>query len=183
MAEFAFERRESFRKRDGIFGEVHENETFPECQPDRVERMFRFIEAIDIVHMGRAHQRSIQPIGPGVIRALDGVGELARSLFAHSRSTMTADIVERMDLAFLVTDNDQTLSRNICEQILAWLFQLALMPHAKPFRRKDALSFFGEDFVGDEIFLRESFRTRSERFDSFVKGGHEVRSFAQRNAR
>src|SRR5687767_8880415 len=134
-----------------------------------MERMFRFIEAIDLLHMRRAQQCPIQPIGPGVIRTLDGLGKLTPLGFAHPRPAMTTDVVESMELVLLVADNDQTLSRNICEQILGWLFQLTVMADAKPFGRKDALLFFCEDFLGDEIFLRESFRTSGECLDGFVK--------------
>src|SRR5262249_27104916 len=91
---------------------------------------------------------------------------------------MTADIIEPVHLALLVADDDQTLSGNICEQILARIFQLALMPYTKPFRRKDALSLFRKNLLGDEIPLRQSLRTSRECLDGFVKGGH----FAKRNS-
>src|SRR5204862_1282666 len=114
----------------------------------------------------------IQPIGPGVIWTLDGLGELPSLPFAHPRTAMTANIEEPVQPALLVPDNDQTLSANFCEQIVASVFQLALMPHTKPFGGKDLLSFFRKDFLGDEIPLCQSLGASGECFDGFMKGAH-----------
>ena len=168
MAEFPFQWGKSFREGHWILCQVHENETFPECKVDSMERMFSFIEAIDMLHMRRAQQSPIQPIGPGVIRTLDNLGEMPLLRFAHPGPAMTADIVEPVQLALLVADNDQTLSRNLCEQIVACVFQLALMPHTKPFGRKDALSFLCKNFLRNEILLRQSLHTNGECFSTVL---------------
>src|SRR5262249_25607044 len=107
-----------------------------------------------------------------MIRTLNRLGKFPSWSFAHPCPPMTADVVEPVHPARFIAHNDQTLSRNLCEQIIACVFQLALMPHAKPFGRKDVLPFFCKDLLGDKIFLREGFRTSAESFDSFAKSAH-----------
>src|SRR6185369_9216659 len=103
--------------------------------------MLRLIEPLDIIHMRRAQQFPIQSVGPGVVWTLDSLRELSSLRFAHPRPAMTADIVQRMQLALLVAHNDQTLACNFSQQIAAGVFQLALMPDANPLVQKDASPF------------------------------------------
>src|SRR5262249_20664194 len=142
MAELPFQWRISSGERHRVFRQVHEDESLPEGQADREQRMFGLIEPGGLLHVRRAQQSPIQTAGPGVIRTLNMLGELPLWPFAHARPAMTADIVEPMKSALFIADDDQTLSRNLRQQILACLFQLTLVPHTKPFRRKDALPFF-----------------------------------------
>ena len=70
-AEAARERSERPVQRLRVARQIDEQESFPCRERDRVQRIIPLVEARDLVHVGRADQRPVERVGPGVIGALD----------------------------------------------------------------------------------------------------------------
>ena len=70
----------------------------------------RFIKPPYLIHVRRADQSAVQPVGPGVIRALDGRRMTAR-VFFESGATMPAHIIKRSDLPSLTSLARRSLTR------------------------------------------------------------------------
>ena len=79
----------------GVVADIHEDEAFPFGERGGVQRIVAFIEAVDVLHVRSADEAAVGRVGPGVIGALDRLGELARSDVADLRSAVPADVEER----------------------------------------------------------------------------------------
>src|SRR5256885_14510820 len=82
-----------FRSR--LAGEVQEQEPFPRGDGHGVERVVALVEALYVAHVRRADQGAVERVGPGVIGALDRLGEAPPRLLAQPGAPVAADVVER----------------------------------------------------------------------------------------
>lgn len=167
--------RKFFGVRDGIFGKVDEDETFPEREAGREQAVLRLVESGDAIHVWSAGECAIETIGPGVVRALDGMREMPSRIFAKAGASMTAEIVEGADLAGLIAENDEVFAGGIDEVVIAGFGELGLVANAKPFGGEDGALLAGEDFRRGEIISREGFRAGRKGFDGFLERGHLLR--------
>src|SRR5467141_2303228 len=103
--------------------------------------MVGLIKPLDVVHVRRAHQASVETVGPGVIRTLNRLAEVAVLFLAQSCAAVTADIVERAHLIILVAQNDHAFARNFLNEIITGLGNLTLMSNAQPSDGKNTLLF------------------------------------------
>src|SRR5438309_7904721 len=97
LPKFPSKRREPVRQWHRFLGQVHKNETLPNPDSHREERVVFPSEAPHLVHVWRADQAAVEAIGPGMIGTLD-CGRMSSLLFAEARSAMPADIVKSADL-------------------------------------------------------------------------------------
>src|SRR5688572_13500181 len=145
MRELSGQRREHFRERYGTLGEVYENESFPYRQGHRMQRMLRFIEALDFVHVRGTDQSAIQTIRPGMVRALERLAELPVLFLAQPCPAMAADIIESARLPALVPQDNQAFTRHLCHEISTGLRDLALMANTQPLCGKNPCLFLREN--------------------------------------
>src|SRR5262245_51316235 len=104
--------------------------------------MLRSDKTLDLVHMRRANQTSVQTVRPSVIRALDRLAKLAALFLAQSRSTVAANIVKSVHFSHLITQNNQTFPCYLLHEIIARLWNLTHMTDAQPLREENTLQFF-----------------------------------------
>jgi len=64
-----------------------------------MQRIRLLVEPFDLVHVRRTDQAAIERVGPGVIRALNRLGEAALRRFAQPGAAMAADVVVRAPLS------------------------------------------------------------------------------------
>src|SRR4051812_46270801 len=95
--------------------------------------------------MGRANQPAIDAIGPGVIRALDGLGELPGAFTADSRSTMATHIEEGTQLSIAPTNDDDRLVSDIAHDEGPRARHRAHAADAVPHARKELCPLFIEN--------------------------------------
>ena len=153
------QRAEHLRERLGPRGEVREQEPFPALQRRGVQRVVGLTEACDLVHMRRAHQPPVEPIGPRMIWALDGRGEMPAGPFAQPRAAMAAHIIEGAHHTRGIADHDETLAGNLGHQVVPGLRDGRRPPHAHPAPPEDALRFLGEHLGRRVIPARHGART------------------------
>ena len=69
-----------------------------------MQRVIRLIESRHLIHVRRANQSSVEPVGPRVIRTLNGRRVTTRVLL-QTRPAMTTDVEEPVDLSGLIPNN------------------------------------------------------------------------------
>ena len=116
--------------------------------------MVGFIETLDMIHVRRTGQMSVQPVGPCVVGTLNGL-EMATRFFAQARPAMPADVIKAVNLAGLIADHDQTFARHLLQKVITGVLNLALVPDAKPVPTKDPILFLFKNVVRNEIRLRQ----------------------------
>src|SRR5438477_8202971 len=173
MTEFSSQRRKDFLQRRGILSKVDEDEAFPKGKTDRMERVRGFIEPLNLIHVRRANQSSVEGICPAMVRALD-LAKVPTLLLAQPCSPVTADIIEGANFPILIAQDDEALARYSLQEIIARVPDLILMAGAKPATGKNALLFARENFLRTQVLLRKSFGAGSECLGSFAKFRHCV---------
>src|ERR1700681_2308682 len=98
-AELAGERRQGRGEGDRIRREIQEQQALPVGGGDRFEGVLLRVETGNPRHVGGGAQGSVQPVGPGVVRTLNGVPKLAARSEAEAAAAMTPEIVEGADRA------------------------------------------------------------------------------------
>src|ERR1700719_268438 len=89
--------RRSFRAKAGLTViKVHKDESFPKPQVYRMQRIIRLLEFSYLVHVRRADQFTVEPVGPRVIRTLN-CRCMAACIFFQPCPAMATDIVECSD--------------------------------------------------------------------------------------
>src|SRR5438067_6024697 len=176
---FSRQRREPFLQRHvaaslrrGVFCrvcEIHENESFPQDDVHRAQRIIGRVEARDIIHVRCAKQSSVQSVRPCVIRTLHRRGQLSVPVFNEATSAMAAHVVKAMDLSAFIPDNDQALAGDLCSKIITGFCDLTLMANQHPLLGENLLLLFGEYGRRNEIPLWQSLRTRFESLCRFAE--------------
>ncbi len=105
----------------------------------------RLVEPVDLVHVWRADEPPVGGVGPRVIRALNRLGELARSFTADPGAAMPADVEERAQLAVAVAHDDQRFPGDVSHDVVARLREPARSADAIPLARENAFALFDED--------------------------------------
>ena len=136
--------------------------------------MLSFIKPFDLVHVRSAEQLAVEAIGPGVIRTLDRLAQLAGLFLAEPCPAVAADIVKSTQLSLLITQNDQTFTGNLLDHTGAGFRQLTLVPHTQSLSGKNALLFLRKDLGRNEVTLRQSLGAGGKSVGSFAKCGHYV---------
>src|SRR5665213_478012 len=106
-----------------------------------------------------------------MIRALDGLGELAGSRLAHPGAAMTARVVVRTNLSAPVAEHDDAVVAHRVEEVVAGVRDLRFAADAHPSPREDPLTLLREQLRRHEEFLRQRVRAG----DRDVSGLHEGR--------
>src|SRR5712671_4408650 len=109
---------------------IDEDVAVPLSDSNRVQRIIGFAEALDFFHVRRVGQRAVELVSPCVILALNAACELAFFLLAEHGSAMTADIVERPDLALIVACDDHAGIGKLAQKIIASIGNLTGAPRA-----------------------------------------------------
>src|SRR5437899_3132274 len=84
MREFASQGRKDAIQRQRSFRKAHKNETFPQTERQRVQRIIRFLEPLDALHVRSADQTPVEAIGPGMVRTLNGAAQVPALVLAQS---------------------------------------------------------------------------------------------------
>src|ERR1051326_1163345 len=90
----------------------------PQGGRDPVQRIFFALE-IDAIHVRRADQFPVQPIGPAVIRAQNAPSEVTFRGVAHARAAMAADVVKRADGSRGIAQDHDVLARYLAHEVIA----------------------------------------------------------------
>lgn len=97
------------------------------------------VEGGVFVHVRRADELAVVGIGPGVVRALQGVGELPGRGGAEARTAVAADVVEGAAHAVAAMQEDDALAAEVEEGVLAWLGDLLDPAGAEPMGVEDVV--------------------------------------------
>src|SRR5690242_11681600 len=89
--------------------------------------------------MRRVGQRAIQPVGPGMILALNSPGELPFLILAQQRAAMAADIVKSANISPLVPRDDDAGVGDAAHEVVAGIGNLGGAPGAKPHIKVNSL--------------------------------------------
>ena len=133
---FAHRRPYGF-ERLGVARDVHEQEPFRFRESRGVKWIGPLVEAVDLLHPGRADQIPVEGIGPSVVGALDRSRQMTGRLAADSGPTVAADIEECAEHSLGVAEHDDRLLGDVAEEIVARPFE----PRGAP----DAIPSAGED--------------------------------------
>ena len=96
---------------------MHENELLPDVNAERSQAVLFTVKILDAFEVGNALERSVETIGPAVIRALQTHRRAAR-LSHDSGGVVTADVEKSAQLAILPADHENRLSRNFSGDVL-----------------------------------------------------------------
>ena len=107
-----------------------------------------------------------------MIGALNRLAEWAAFFLAQPRAAVAADIVEGPHFASRIPQNDQAFARHFLDKIITRFRDLTLMPDAQPLDRENMLLLLREDFLRNEITLRQRSVTSGEGFRGFPKNVH-----------
>src|SRR3989475_3830276 len=168
----ADERRERLRERLGVRREVDREEPLPLGQREGVERVVPLVEALHLVHMGGADELAVERVGPGVVGALDRLGQVAPPLLTQPRPSVATDIVMRPQRAALVAQHDHALPRHVGQEVVPRLGELRGAAHAHPAASEDPLRLLREDLGRRVVPPRQGARALPVHLGGLEKGGH-----------
>ncbi len=146
---------EDVLERTRTLGEAEEDEALPLGDRRRNERVVGLVEPGDVVHVGGPEQRAVEPVGPGVIRALDPAGEMAAPVLAEPRAAVAADVEEGAELPVLAADEDEALAGRVEERVVSRGRQGVRAARAEPPLRKDRPGLAREDLRRDVVLARK----------------------------
>ena len=105
MRKLPVQLREPFFQWHRVLIEIDEDESFPKREIHRAQGIISLIEPRHFIHVRRADQPTIEPVGPGVIRTLNR-GRVAARVFLQARPTMPADVEESVNSSVLIPNNN-----------------------------------------------------------------------------
>lgn len=108
---------------------------------DAKEPVLALVEAIQFLVLRGFGQRAVQSIGPAVIPAGQDFGIPFALLLDHGVRTVSADVVERVDGALPVTDDEEVKTRNLIPQPVAGFLQPRAVGDEKPSPGEDGAAF------------------------------------------
>src|SRR5438105_8229525 len=137
-----------------------------------MQRVCLLVESFDFMHVRRADQAAIQRVGPRVIGALDRFRQPAPRGFAESRAAMAADIVIRAPLAGLVAQDDDALTGDLRQHVIAWICKSGISADADPVVLKDALLLCRKNLRRRVVAAGERARALLITLDRLQEGRH-----------
>src|SRR5690348_13663959 len=115
-----------------------------------------------------------------MIRALDGSGKLSGWFLAHTRAAMPADVVQRPDAVVSAAHDDEALSKDVGQKILAGSGDLLRASDAQPAPVEDAVLLPMKYLDGRVVLGRKrpalTLKLRS------LKDSHGARKFSRAGA-
>src|SRR2546430_2295986 len=168
----ADERRERLGERLGVRREVDHEEPLPLGERRGAERVVLLVEAFHLAHVGGADELAVEGVGPGVVGALDRLGQAAAPLLAQPRPPVAADVVMRPQRAALVAQHDHALARDLGEEVVPGLGELRGAAHAHPAASEDPLRLLREDLGRRVVPSRQGARALPVHLGGLEKGGH-----------
>src|SRR6185503_14684779 len=124
----------------------------------------------------------IQRVRPGMIRTLQRLPEPSFCVLAQSRPAVPADVIKCAGFARLVPQNNQALTRDISQEVVAALSNFTLMSNAQPMIRKDSRLFQLKYFGRDQEALWQGFGAGGKSLARFSKFTHAVSILAGASA-
>src|SRR5438309_2820061 len=109
---------EKFGERHRVRIEMHEYKFFPDVCAERNESIFLAIEILDALEVGNTFERSVEAVGPAMIRALQAGGGPA-GLGHDCGGVMAADVEKSAQHAILTADNQDRLATDFGSDVLA----------------------------------------------------------------
>src|SRR6185312_8569051 len=123
-AEEAVERR-------SLWVQIYEYEFLPGFRLHRNQTILLALKILYTVEFGHALQRTIQPVIPAVMRAMQD-GSLPARLCDHGCGVMTADVIKAAQNAVISAHHDDRFAGNAGGDELARLFHLLRPSHHLP---------------------------------------------------
>src|SRR5437763_9533986 len=96
----------------------------PKCRLHFVQGIIFPAESTAFVHMRRANEPAIKTVGPTVIPALDAPGKLPCPIGYHAGAPVAAHVVKRTDRLIVVAGDDDALTGNFTQEIVAGIRDL-----------------------------------------------------------
>src|SRR5208337_1011329 len=110
---------ELFGQRPGRFAKVQEDMAVPKPDGDGRERVVFDAKVWHIMHLGRGHELAAEVVGPGVVGAADQPVKGAKRGLAEPGAAMAANVVKRVDCSVVGTGDDQALTGDVAEHVVA----------------------------------------------------------------
>src|SRR5262249_40279821 len=115
---------------------------------DRNQSILLAFEVPDTIKFRHAFERTIQPVVPAVIWAVQN-RSLSALFHHHSCSMMSADVIESAQHSIIAANDNDRFSSDIGSYKLTGFFQLVSPSHQLPRRTKNSLGFqFGNPRIG-----------------------------------
>src|SRR2546426_2486941 len=168
----ADEGREHLRERVGVRREVDQQEPLPLGEGWGAERVIPLVEAFHLAHVGGADEVAVEGVGPGVVGALDRLGQAAAPLLAQPRPSVAADIVMRPQRTALVAQHDHALARDVGEEVVSGVGELRGAAHAHPAANENPLHLLREDLGRRVVAPRQGARALAVHLGGLEEGGH-----------
>src|SRR5437870_1940728 len=169
----ADEGRERLRERLGVRREVDQQEPLPLGEGWGAERVIPLVEAFHLAHVGGADELAVEGVGPGVVGALDRLGQAAAPLLAQPRPSVAADIVMRPQRAALVAQHDHALARDVGEEVVSRVGELRGAAHAHPAASENPLHLLREDLGRRVVAPRQGARALAVHLGGLEERGHD----------
>ena len=113
-----------------------EHVAVPDVDVDGAERDVVLAESRRAVHVRRRDEAAVEAVGPGVIRALDALGEVALRLGAQPGAAMPAHVVEPAEPAAAVARDDDAFAGDLAQHVVAWRRQVLDACDTRPTSRR-----------------------------------------------
>ncbi len=124
--------------------QVEEDVTVPNVGLHAVERIVALTKVRHLVHVRRAEEPAVEPIGPRVIRALNAAGECPCRFGAQARAAVPADVVEGVNVPVGRRRHDDAVAVDLSQHVLTGPCDLFHTTGAEPHRSKQGLEFTTE---------------------------------------
>src|SRR5271154_850381 len=98
---------------------IDENVAVPKMGVKFVERVLGTLEGFSMIHMRRAEQAAIQPVGPAVVRALNPAREITLRGGTQARTPVPADVIKSFCAARIAAKHDNTFAGDLAQEIIA----------------------------------------------------------------
>ena len=124
--------------------QVDEDEALPGLEPDRREAVRLEAEVVEILGVLGPDELALEVVDPGVVRALEADDPAAR-LLDHGGAAVAADVVEGVQPAVAIADDDEVLAVDLDEQVRARIRGVLLAGDEDPVPAQDLAPLPVED--------------------------------------
>ena len=141
-----------------LLREIQENVPVPEVHRDSLERVILHAEIGHAVHVRRGDKPTVQVISPGMIGTLNRGGERSRSPLAEPGTSVPADVMKRLDLVALASDEDDALPADLTDDEIAPVRDLLGSAGVEPHPEEEPLQLGSVVIRIDVISRRQAHR-------------------------
>ena len=127
-----------------LAAQVGQEEARDDRAPDLDQAEAGAVEVLDRVHVRRGGEGAVEPVGPGVVRALDAPADLALRLLDEARAAMAAGVEEDPRGAVLTRQREDAGLADLAHQVAARLGDERGVAQAHP-AAVEVLDLPGED--------------------------------------